>query len=200
MGLGSTEDFFATLGSGTITITDVLNKLSRQEISPQEETSVSVPTTGPGSGIQVLGVGDLLTRMARCCSPIRGDNITGYITRTRGVTIHRKACPNIINENETERLIEVTWGQTQTLYPVRISIEAWDRVGLLRDITSLVSEERVNIASCVSEEYEDISVISLTVYADGIQQLNLLFSKLEAIEGVIHVVRARSLTPSPAAS
>ena len=58
----------------------------------------------------------------------------------------------------------------------------------------------MNIASCVSEEYEDISVISLTVYADGIQQLNLLFSKLEAIEGVIRVVRARSLTPSPAAS
>lgn len=200
MGLVSTEDFFAALGSGTITINDVLNKLSRQEISPQEDSSASLPTTGPSSGIQVLGVGDLLTRMARCCSPIRGDNITGYITRTRGVTIHRKTCPNIINENETERLIEVTWGQTQTLYPVRISIEAWDRVGLLRDITSLVSEERVNIASCVSEEHEDISVISLTVYTDGIQQLNLLFSKLEAIEGVIRVVRARSLTSSHATS
>ena len=176
----------------------MVNKLSTQEVTPQQDHLVALPATGPASGIQVLGVGDLLTRMAQCCSPIRGDKITGYITRNRGVTVHRETCPNIVNESERERLVEVTWGQTQTLYPVRISIEAWDRVGLLRDVTSLVSEERVNIAACVSEESDDISVISLTVYTDGINQLSRLFSKLEGVEGVIRVIRAKSLSPAAA--
>jgi GTP pyrophosphokinase len=198
MGLDSTDDFFAALGGGVITISDVVNKLSIQEVTPQQDHLVALPATGPASGIQVLGVGDLLTRMAQCCSPIRGDKITGYITRNRGVTVHRETCPNIVNESERERLVEVTWGQTQTLYPVRISIEAWDRVGLLRDVTSLVSEERVNIAACVSEESDDISVISLTVYTDGINQLSRLFSKLEGVEGVIRVIRAKSLSPAAA--
>lgn len=198
MGLDSTDDFFAALGGGVITISDVVNKLSTQEVTPQQDHLVSLPATGPASGIQVLGVGDLLTRMAQCCSPIRGDKITGYITRNRGVTVHRETCPNIVNESERERLVEVTWGQTQTLYPVRISIEAWDRVGLLRDVTALVSEERVNIAACVSDEFDDISVISLTVYTDGINQLSRLFSKLEGVEGVIRVIRAKSLSPAAA--
>ena len=192
MNMDSTDEFLAALGSGVITTTQVVNQLASQEIKPQEERLVALPSIGPGSGVTVLGVGDLLTRMAQCCNPIRGDKITGYITRNRGVTVHRSTCPNVANEKETERLIAVGWGQTQTLYPVRIRIEAWDRVGLLRDITSLVSDERVNIASCVSEEFEDNSVISLTVYTDGINQLGRLFSKLEGVEAVAHVSRATS--------
>jgi GTP pyrophosphokinase len=140
----------------------------------------------------VLGVGDLLTRMAQCCNPIHGDEITGYITRSRGVTVHREACLNVVNESEKERLVQVDWGETQTVYPVRMKIEAWDRVGLLSDIASLVSDERVNIESCVSEERDDVSIISLTVYIDGIDQLSRLFSKLEGVKGVSHVARARS--------
>ena len=186
----TTDEFFSALGNGTVTIAKVVSKLSYQEVTPEVgESQVAVPATGPASGIQVLGVGDLLTRIARCCNPINGDSITGYITRNRGVTVHRQSCPNIIAETETERLVSVQWGHTQTLYPVRIRVTAWDRVGLLGDITSLVSEERVNIASCVSEEYDDISVVSLTVYIDGISQLNRLFSKLEGVKGVIGASR-----------
>ena len=192
MNVDSTEEFFAALGAGEITTAQVVNRLASQEIKPQEDGLVALPAKGPGSGITVLGVGDLLTRMAQCCNPIRGDEITGYITRNRGVTVHRAACPNVVNETEKERLVEVGWGETQTLYPVRIRLEAWDRVGLLRDVTSLVSDERVNIASCVSEEEGDNSIISLTVYIDGIHQLSRLFSKLEGVEGVSLVARAQS--------
>ena len=192
MKFDTTEEFLAALGSGSITTTQVVKGLASQEVKPLEDQRVSLPTIGPGSGIEVLGVGDLLTRMARCCSPIRGEEITGYITRSRGVTVHRMSCPNVLSESEVERLVQVSWGKTQTLYPVRIRIEAWDRVGLLRDITSLMSDERVNIASCVSEEYDDVSVISLTVYIVGIDQLSRLFSRLEGVEGVMQVDRARS--------
>ena len=192
MKLDSVDDFMAELGSGSITVSQVVNKLSSQEVKPEFEPQTSVPTSGPASGIEVLGVGDLLTRMGHCCTPIQGDDIIGYVTRARGVTVHRQSCPNIVHETETERLIPVNRGKTKTFYPVRISVEALDRVGLLRDITSLVSEERVNIASCVSEESEDVSLISLTVYVTGIDQLDRLFSKLEGVRGVIGVSRARS--------
>jgi GTP pyrophosphokinase len=189
MKFDSVDDFLAELGQGVITVSQIVGRLSTQAIEPAQETFVALPSTGPASGIEVLGVGDLLTRMANCCHPINGDEIIGYITRSRGVTVHRKTCPNILAEKEVERLISVNWGETKTLYPVRIKVEGWDRVGLLRDVTSLVSEEHVNIASCVSEENGDISIISLTVYPNGIDQLNRVFSKLEGIEGVVGVSR-----------
>ena len=193
MKFDTTDELFAALGNGTVSVSQLVSRLSSQEVGPEqvEERAVPVSTYGPASGIEVLGVGDLLTRIASCCGPIYGDEIIGYITRSRGVTVHRKSCSNIVAETEVERLVPVAWGKTQHLYPVRIQIEAYDRVGLLRDITSLVSEEGVNIASCVSEEYDDVSVVTLTVYINGIDQLNLLYSKLEGVKGVTSVSRAR---------
>ncbi len=189
----STEEFLAALGGGDITVEQVVERITNQEIPQDEdfEQIHSVPASSPASGIEVLGVGDLLTQMANCCTPIHGDSIIGYITRTRGVTVHRRNCSNIVAERETERLIPVAWSKAHPLYPVRVRLEARDRVGLLRDITSLVSEEGVNIASCVSEEEKDVSIISLTVYVDGISQLNRLFSKMESVRGVIGVSRTR---------
>ena len=189
MKLDNLDDFFAELGNGGITPAQVVAKLSENTEQMEKLPRMEVQSSGPSSGVQVLGVGDLLTRMARCCSPILGDKITGYITRSRGVTVHRAACPNVTSETEIERLVPVDWGRKQTLYPVRIRLQAFDRVGLLRDTTSLVSEERVNIAACVSEEFEDISIISLTVYVESIDQLSRLFAKLEGVRGVISVTR-----------
>ena len=189
MKLDNLDDFFAELGNGGITPAQVVAKLSENTEQMEKLPRMEVQPSGPSSGVQVLGVGDLLTRMARCCSPILGDKITGYITRSRGVTVHRAACPNVTSETEIERLVPVDWGRKQTLYPVRIRLQAFDRVGLLRDTTSLVSEERVNIAACVSEEFEDISIISLTVYVESIDQLSRLFAKLEGVRGVISVTR-----------
>lgn len=192
MGFATTDEFHASLGSGATTTAQVVHKLSPKHVPMLKQQHIVNTSIGPASGVKVLGVGDLLTRMAHCCSPIYGDNIVGYITRSRGVTVHQKGCPNIVAETEVERLVPVTWGESLTLYPVRIQCQAWDRVGLLGDITSLVSEERVNIASCVSEEYDEISIVSLTVYIDGIDQLNRLYSRLEGVKGVIGVARTRS--------
>jgi GTP pyrophosphokinase len=190
MKLDTADDFYAALGAGALTMSQVVNALSAQELKPQQVAEAPMPEAGPGTGVEVLGVGDLLTRMARCCTPIRGDEITGYITRGRGVTVHRRSCPNILNESEKERLVHVNWGKTHSVYPVRIRLEAWDRVGLLSDVTSLVSGERMNIASCVSEEEDDTSIISLTVYIEGIDQLSRLFSKLERVDGVMRIARS----------
>ena len=162
VGIAKVEDFFAALGDGSVTVNQVVQKLSNKEAENIVEIkpAAALPSILPSSAIEVLGVGDLLTSIARCCNPINGDEIAGYITRSRGVTVHRRNCPNILNETEKERLVTVAWGKTQTLYPVRIQVRAWDRVGLLRDVTAAVSDEGVNIAECVSEEYADMSIIT----------------------------------------
>ncbi|MDA1188061.1 MAG: bifunctional (p)ppGpp synthetase/guanosine-3',5'-bis(diphosphate) 3'-pyrophosphohydrolase [Chloroflexi bacterium] len=193
VGLDSVEDLFISLGNGTLTVAQLVTKLFPQQESKPEAAPTPIDRKSlSSSGIEVLGVGDMLTRLARCCRPIQGEKILGYITRSRGVTVHRANCANIAveAEKEPERMIQVDWGKSQSLYPVTIKLEAYDRVGLLRDVTSLVSEERVNIASCVTEEVEDKSFVTLTVYINGIHQLNKLFAKLEGIRGVMSVARA----------
>ena len=145
----------------------------------------------------MLGVGDLLTRTARCCNPVPGDEIIGYITRVRGITVHRTTCPNVINEDEKERLVAVSWGPSQNLHPVRVEITSLDRVGLLRDITTMVSGEKVNIAGVVTAEPGDgTAVITLTLYTTGVSQLSRLFSRLDGIKGVLSVHRTAAGNPS----
>src|SRR5690606_14178438 len=101
MGFDAVEEFFAALGNGTVSPGQVISKLTAREVKPEEKKDVVVPLPLPGatSGMEVLGVGDLLTRMARCCNPIGGDRIIGYITRGRGVTVHRATCPNVLHES-----------------------------------------------------------------------------------------------------
>ncbi|MBI4299094.1 MAG: bifunctional (p)ppGpp synthetase/guanosine-3',5'-bis(diphosphate) 3'-pyrophosphohydrolase [Chloroflexi bacterium] len=184
------DDLLAALGSGSINISQITAKLSSQQPNPPPDYQLTTPTTGPASGIEVLGVGDLLTRMAQCCSPIRGDAIIGFVTRSRGVTVHRLDCPNILAEDDKERLVRVDWGKLHQLFPVRLRIEAWDRVGLFKDITTLVSEQRINIAAVVSTERDDGTCsISLTVHTTDVGQLSRLFSKLEGVKGVISIAR-----------
>ena len=183
------DEFFAALGSGALTTSQVVERLSSEEVKPDVIKPVVLPAGGPGTGITVLGTGNLFTRLAVCCEPIRGDDIKGYITRNRGVTVHKSICKNVLQETEEYRLVHVAWGEERTTYPVRLRLKAWNRVGLARDVTSFVSEEGVNMASIVSEETEDESIISLTVFTDGITQLNRLFAKLEGIDGVFSVSR-----------
>ena len=183
------NDFLAAIGCGDVNIRQLRARLTAQEERPQP------PVAAPrqprvSSAIQVLGVGDLLTRLAPCCNPVPGDEIIGFITRTRGVTVHRKDCPNIVHEDEKERIVRVTWGAADRPYPVPIQVEAWDRVGLIRDISTVISAERVNIAAVsLSEHGDGTASVSLTVDITGIGQLSRLFSKLEGVRGVISVTR-----------
>jgi GTP pyrophosphokinase len=193
----SMDDFLANLGSGGITEGQVAQRLSQTRQEQEREdpfpNKPRLPLSSPSSGVTVLGVGDLLTRMAKCCNPIPGDEILGFVTRTRGVTVHKADCPNLRSEDEQERIVHVSWGSIRELYPVRLRIEAYDRVGLLRDATVQVSEEKVNIASVVTEENPDGTVtMELTLHTTGLDQLGKLFSKLESVRGVTSVTRVRS--------
>lgn len=191
------EDFWAALGYGGVTPQQVIQRMlaEQQPASPAGEVEEILEAHVPRlpsepSRVKVLGVGDLLTHLAQCCHPLPGDDIMGYITRTRGVTIHRKDCSNIINEEEKERLVEVKWGASEQLYPVAVTVEADDRMGLLNDISSLVAGEKVNIASVKAEGGRDrTTTISLTLHIKDIQQLSRLLSRIESVRGVNSVSR-----------
>jgi len=193
------DDLLLNLGSGGLTDGQLAHRLS-QAVRPEPEfpqPRPNLPLSSPSSGISVLGVGDLLTRMAQCCNPIPGDEISGFVTRARGVTVHKYDCKSLLNEDEPERIVPVSWGEAKELYPVRVCIDAYDRVGLLRDVTVRVSEERVNIASVVTQERSDGTVImELTLHTTGMEQLGKLFAKLEGVKSVTSVTRAGSAMPA----
>jgi GTP pyrophosphokinase len=130
--------------------------------------------------------------MAACCKPVPGDDIVGFITRGKGITVHRRGCRNIQKEDEPERLVAVEWGRTGAQnYPVTIRVEAYDREGLLRDVTTIVAEEKLNIigASVHVNQAERTATILATVELAGLHQLSRLLLKLEKIKDVINVSR-----------
>ena len=184
------DEFLAAIGAGDISTNQIAAKLT-----VAEDRAPSFPETAPRepkvpAAIQVMGVGDLLTHLAPCCNPVPGDQIIGYVTRAKGVSVHRRDCPNIANVGEKERLIKVEWGQTDQLWSVPLLVEAFDRVGLLRDITSVVADEKVNIATVNMTNHSDQTIsVYVTLETKGIAQLSRLMSKLEGVKGVISVAR-----------
>ena len=188
-GYDNVDDFLMAIGYGGITTRQIVLKLTAQQEPPKEVTEVVLPKR-PVSAIKVLGVGDMLTQLARCCHPVPGDSIIGYVTRNRGVTVHRQDCHNVIGKDDKERLIPVEWAQTDSLYPVSVRVEAWDRVGLARDITEIVAEEKVNISTMNVANHDDYTTsILLALETKGLAQLSGLLARIEGVRGVMSVSR-----------
>ncbi len=196
LGYKSVDDLAEAVGSGDISIANVIGKLGDlEQATPIEEKPAAPPAAPPANttdtGVVVMGEGNMLTRVAQCCSPVYGDEIAGYVTRGRGVTVHRRNCPTLLAIEDPERIVQAAWGHSEAAHPARLIVEAYDRVGLLRDITNVVSGENVNIHSMSSAEdgKSGISTVSLTVYTSGVEQLSRLFARLETITGVRSVQR-----------
>jgi GTP pyrophosphokinase len=193
----SADDIFAALGNGSISSAQIMLRLSR-ELEPTEEgLEVLPPRKISPVSINVLGVGDLLTRLANCCHPLPGDKIIGYITQGRGITVHRRDCPNIVHEQEKERLVKVDWGDVAQVYPVTIQIDAWDRVGLVRDITSIVAEEGVNLSEVSTDNHRDSSVtLYFTLEVKSAAQLSKIMSRIHSVWNVVSVARKGEISVS----
>ena len=192
------DDLSEALGTGQISVgrvAETLNPAPDEVFKPG--VSSGKPPTDQTKGLFVMGEPGLLTRIARCCSPVHGDEITGYLTRGRGVTVHRQGCSILRDREDTDRHLPVAWGHYETTYASRLQIKAFDRVGLIRDITNVVSSENVNIHSLTSDEDDKTNActVSLTVYTTGVEQLSRLFSRVETIPGVDNVLRV-SKAPS----
>ena len=197
------DDFLVAIGYGGITSQQIAAKLAAQQEQPKV-VAEAIPPREPASAIKVLGVGDLLVHLAQCCHPVPGDKIIGYVTRSRGVTIHRQDCYSVIHEDEKKRLIPVEWGKTELLYPIKIQVDAWDRVGLIRDITTIVAEEKINITAVSFIEHDDRTTSTfLTLETKGLAQLSRLLAKIEGIRGAISATRVGDeaiIKPNPTMS
>jgi len=182
------DEFHAAIGYGGITTHQITQKVAAEE--PEPRVSEVVTPKRPTSEVKVLGIGDMLTQMARCCNPVPGDEIVGYVTRSRGVTVHQSDCPNVVHEVEKERLVPVEWEQSDSYYPVTIEVDAWDRVGLARDITAVVAGEKVNISSMVVNNHDDnTTTVFVTLEIRGLTELSQLLAKMEGIRGATNVAR-----------
>ncbi|MFP4439323.1 MAG: RelA/SpoT family protein [Chloroflexaceae bacterium] len=198
-GARSTEDLFALIGGGETTARQVVQKVLAQQTEPHDDELALIPNFTPSApprtdenGIKVRGAGGVLTRLARCCNPVAGEPIVGYVTRGKGITIHRADCRTVVNERNKERLIDVSWGdESPRGYPVPIRIESWDRVGLWRDISSIIADAEVNIEEVhqvpVRKQGRTMLVIQITI--QSLDQLTLLLDKINRIPNVIEARR-----------
>jgi GTP pyrophosphokinase len=190
------SEMAAAIGRSDLPLTKIANELVLIE---DEEDALKLPTRKeeegerkPVDGINVRGLKGLLTRMAKCCNPAPGDDIVGYITRGRGATIHRKDCPNILNINDRERLVEASWGELENTFPVPVQIKAYDRDGLVRDVSTLLSEEGVNMNKAyVDVDHRNMAVFDLILEVRDIGHLSRILDRLERLPNIVDARRSR---------
>ncbi len=197
------DGLYASLARGDVRLGQVIAKIERVEhvnesarrdsihVSKRSETANN--RTGD---ILILGVGNLMTHFARCCKPLPGDDIEGYITQGRGVTIHRYDCQNLMRYREEmpERIIAVDWGDAiENTYPVGIRVKAYDRHGLLHDVSAILANENVNVLSVKTESNKKThhATLDLVFEVNNIEKLSRVLGKITQLPNVIDASRIR---------
>ena len=195
-GFKTVDDLIASVGYGINTPLQIVQKFVPKSDSDEESESIlnkiidRVRKKKPGTGVLVKGVDDILVKFGKCCQPVPGDSVTGYITVGFGVTVHRVGCVNALKMNP-ERQVEVEWNQELTeTYPLKIQVNSNDRVGLLADVTGNISKNGANIMTANTKTREDKSVDSLfTILVEDTEHLNKILVSIRKIKGVQSVRR-----------
>lgn len=195
----SATDLYAAIGSGDITLSDVAAAVQKLSTPPPPvEPAVPVrrrEARGTGrTAVDVDGVGDLLTSFAQCCKPVPPDAVAGYITQGRGVSIHRRDCANFVRlaERQHERVLEVSWHSgIERSFPADLRIEAHDRRGLVKDVSTLLAAEHINILAMETrtDRLTQSALITLTVEVDGLTGLSRVLHRLASLANVTSVRR-----------
>ncbi len=187
------DQFLAKIGFGDIQTSQIGGAIAsiKQKLQPDDELLPLLTTRPKAKGLTVLGVSGLHTRMALCCNPIPPEEIVGYITRGRGVTVHRKDCSQMVNINEPERLIEVGWGEKAEAYPIPIVIKGYNRPGLMNDITNILKGRGIPLTKIKSSIANSIATVYLVAEIISLSDLEWLLRKLETLPNVTEVRRQR---------
>jgi GTP pyrophosphokinase len=197
------DSLYAALGEGQVSTQSVLEKIMVfvNDVEHDDDTVFVVPTRKPtatrdnDSGVLVRGAADILVKLAKCCTPVPGDGIVGFITRGNGVSVHREDCPNVKGfDGERERMIEVEWaGSSSTVFRVHIQVEALDRGGLLSDITRVLSEHHVNILTAtVQTDSQRLATSRFVFEMSDTTHLDRVLSAVRRIEAVYDVYRVNA--------
>jgi len=194
------DDLYAALGRGDLKLAQIIARLKPSTAMLPEPSMAQMIKLRPkradlgGDDLRVEGVDNVLTHMARCCQPLPGDPVLGYITVGRGVSVHRQDCLNVLHldEKQKERFLEVTWGsETSEHYAVDLLVRAFERQGLMRDITSLLAHEKAPIFALQTQMHktENMTHITLTVEIVDLLHLSRLLRQLEQIPNVLEARR-----------
>ncbi|MCC7209424.1 MAG: bifunctional (p)ppGpp synthetase/guanosine-3',5'-bis(diphosphate) 3'-pyrophosphohydrolase [Anaerolineae bacterium] len=198
---GKADDFLAAVGSGDLTGAQIAakvleheRKLEREnppdELVATAETPAANRPVNASDGIDIMGNTGMLINLARCCNPVHGDPIIGYITRGKGVTVHRFDCPNVSRSLEPERLINVNWGNSvEKMYPVPVIIIAYDREGLMRDVGAVIANESINMTNVNISTRNSVATFHLTMEMRNLEQVSRVLTKIEQLPNVIEVRR-----------
>lgn len=195
------EDLMASVGAGDINAAQISHRILDEEREKERFRDVTdlvrksrINESESGSGIKIMGTGGLLVNIATCCKPMPGDEIVGYITRGRGVTVHRRDCPNVLSISEPERLIEVSWGgiDDERRYAIPVEIVAYDREGLIRDISTIIADERVNISEVKVSTRQEIATFHITMEISDHRQLTRILNKIEQLRSVVETYRCNT--------
>ncbi len=197
MGYANTDDFLFAIGCGDLGTGRIVNILSLAEEEKEAEiepdligfTGEIAPT--PTDAITIVGLKGMLSNLAKCCKPAPGDSIVGFITRGRGVTIHRSDCPNVLNIKDRDRLIQVSWGEAHNTFPIPVRVKAFDRKGLMRDISTLIDEEGINLSSVGVKIKDNIAIFDMIIEVRAVSELRRVLNRIANITNVFEAQRVR---------
>ncbi len=192
-GFQQAEDLLSAIGYGDITGEQINERIrAHEQLKALERPDQEVPLDA-SDGVEIEGSGGgLLINLARCCNPTPGDMIIGYITRGRGITVHRSDCKNVLNTTEPDRLITVNWRRTEQrarAYPVPVMIVAFDREGLMRDIGAVIADEKINMSNVSITTKQNIATFLVTMEIADVDQLTRVLTKIERLPNVVKAHR-----------
>jgi len=196
-GYSNPDDLFASIGFGRINANQVVQKLAGKELEERRRdrqlNRSRQPRHREAKGVAIKGVDNLLVRFSKCCTPVPGDEIVGYVTRGRGVSIHRTDCPNVQSlSQDSGRQIEVAWNTSEKeSFPVDLELKAVDRMNMLSAIMNTIAEGQTNIEAVNTRKLkDDIALILLTVDIYNLEHMQALINRLRQVDGVVSVRRA----------
>ena len=194
LGFRAPDELFIALGCGDLSMSRVLRRFSESD-EPSDDVLVSglhaKDTSANADAVEVVGLKGLLSQIARCCNPMPGDQIVGYITRGRGATIHRQDCPNILRRKDKERLLQVSWGKVESTFPVPIKVKAYDRQGLMGDISTLLDTEGIDIANASVNTIRSFADLNLVVEVRDLDHLSRILTRIENLPNVMSAHRVK---------
>ncbi|MCJ7518268.1 MAG: bifunctional (p)ppGpp synthetase/guanosine-3',5'-bis(diphosphate) 3'-pyrophosphohydrolase [Anaerolineaceae bacterium] len=192
-GYKASEDLYVALGCGDLAIGRIVNLIQEDEEEKEELFTPKVPEVErkDSESVNVLGLKGILTNIAKCCNPAPGDDIIGYITRGRGATIHRRDCPNVLRMKDHERIVKVTWGEPKRTFPVMVQVKAYDRQGLMGDISTVLANEGINMRDINVKITNNLATINLMLDIGDISQLSRLLTLTESLPNVMEAFRVK---------
>jgi guanosine-3',5'-bis(diphosphate) 3'-pyrophosphohydrolase len=200
-GFNSADDLCAAVGDGNVTVNQVLNKQKElffhdahvEDMVPVDvQTRVIPHLERDSSALRIKGVDDVAIRLSRCCNPLPGDSVLGYITRGRGVSVHRQDCPNLINylRTEKDRIIEVEWVEERGIYTVELEVKAMDRSRLTADVMNVIADMRINILSVFSRVTKNnLAIMNLKLEIKDMSHMHAVMQRIQKIKDILEVRR-----------